>query len=168
MSESNKPKFFQNEKKFIVGNSYETLRVETPRWGTYVSNLETCDEIGTIIPNSEKFLGTYVSSQNYGYGDNGGRYDYFTNEKGETITNCLDYDGKTRYRQVQTCMDERIDFLMLFKGTESEIVTLDATQEPNTVQFNDMPPPPPDEDINKYLFDENLVKEICSFMNPLM
>lgn len=167
MTESNKPKFFQNEKKFIVGNRYETLRVETPRWGTYVSNLETCDEIGSVIPNSEKFLGKYVSSKNYGYGDNGGRYDYFTNEKGETVTNCLDYDGKTRYRTVQTLMDERIDFLMLFKGTESEIVTLDATQEPNTYQRNDMPPPPPDEHINKYLFDENLVKEICSFMNPL-
>jgi hypothetical protein len=168
MSESNKPNFFQNEKKFIVGKSYETLRVETPRWGTYVSNLETCDEIGSVIPNSEKFLGKYVSSQNYGYGDNGGRYDYFTNEKGETVTNCLDYDGKTRYRTVQTLMDERINYVMLNEGTESEIVTLDATQEPNTVQFNDMPPPPPDEDINKYLFDENLVKEICSFMNPLM
>jgi hypothetical protein len=65
-------------------------------------------------------------------------------------------------------MDERIDFLMLFKGTESEIVTTDTTQEPNTDQRNDMPPPPPDEHINKYLFDENLVKEICSFMNPSM
>ena len=79
MTESTKPKFFQNEKKFVVGKSYETLRVQKPRFGTYEYNLETCDEIGTIIPNSEKFLGTYVSSQNYGYRDSSGRYDYFTN-----------------------------------------------------------------------------------------
>ena len=159
MCEPNKPKFFQNEKKFVVGKSYETLRVQSPRWGTYVSNLETCDEIGTEIPNSNKFLGKYVSSQKYGYGDNGGRYDYFTNEKGETITNCLDYDGKTRYRMVQTHMDERIDFLMLWEGTND---------------INVLPPSPPsfenkthdNEHINKYLFDEILVKEICTFMNP--
>jgi hypothetical protein len=171
MCETDKPNFFQIEKKFVVGKSYETLRVKTPPWGTYVSNLETCDEIGTIIPNSEKFLGKYVSSQRYGYGDNGGRYDYFTNIKGETITNCLDYDGTTRYRKVKTLMDERINYIMLLEGTSDEI--------------NVMPPPPPsisnnvilppslnkidvNEHINKYLFDENLVKEICSFMNPLI
>jgi hypothetical protein len=154
MFEPNKPKFFQNEKKFVVGKSYETLRVQTPRWGTYVSNLETCDEIGSVIPNSEKFLGKYVSSQKYGYGDNGGRYDYFTNEKGETVTNCLDYDGKTRYRTVQTHMDKRIDYIMLWEGTNDII--------------NVLPPPPSrdNEHINKYLFDENLVKEICTYMNP--
>jgi hypothetical protein len=115
MSESTKPKFFQNEKKFVVGKSYETLRVQTPRYGTYEYNLETCDKIGSIISNSDKFLGMYVKSQNYGYGDNSGRYDYFTNEKGETITNSLDYDGTTRYRQVQTCMDEKVNYLMLYE-----------------------------------------------------
>ena len=101
MSESKPNKFFQNEKKFVVGKSYETLRVQSPRWGTYVSNLETCDEIGTEIPNSNKFLGKYVSSQKYGYGDNGGRYDYFTNEKGEITSHCLNYEGTTRYREVK-------------------------------------------------------------------
>jgi hypothetical protein len=84
---------------------YETLRVNSPPYGTYISNYETCDEIGKIIPNSEKFLGKYISSQTYGYGDNGGRYDYFTNEKNEIISNYLDYDGKTRYREVQFSTD---------------------------------------------------------------
>ena len=107
MSELNKQNnFFQNEKKFVVGKWYETLRVRTPKWGTYDSNLETCDEIGTIIEGSAKFLGKYVSSQCYGYGDNGGRYDYFTNEKGETTSHCLDYDGTTRYREVTLYIDE--------------------------------------------------------------
>jgi hypothetical protein len=171
MTESIKPKFFQNEKKFVVGKSYETLRVQRPRFGTYEYNLETCDEIGTIIPNSEKFLGTYVSSQNYGYGDNGGRYDYFTNENNETITNCLDYDGKTRYREVQTCLDEKVNYLMLYEEKENEINKIDTTdtyQESTQIQCSDMPPPPPDEHINNYLFDLNVAKEIRSFMTPLI
>jgi hypothetical protein len=145
----NKPKFFQNEKKFVVGKAYETLKVQTPRWGTYVSNLETCDEIGTIIPNTEKFLGYYVSSQNYGYGDNGTRYDYFTNEKGETITNCLDYDGTTRYRKVNSFIDERLPYLSLIESV-GEKTNMDGKNE----------------HINKYILNQDLVKEICSFMNP--
>jgi hypothetical protein len=151
MSKTNNLKFFQNEKKFIVGKNYETLRVKTPHWGTYVSNLETCDEIGSVIPNSEKFLGKYIKSISYGYGDNGGRYDYFTNEKGETITNSLEYDGTTRYREVHTYMDERVDFVALFEGIGNEI---------NESLVN--------EHINKYLLNENLVKEICSYMNPVV
>jgi hypothetical protein len=111
----NKQKFFQDEKKFVVGKAYETLRVKSPQWGTYSVDLEKCDEIGTIIPNTEQFLGKYVSSQNYGYGDNGGRYDYFTNEKGETISHCLNYDGTTRYREVNSFMDERHPYLSLLK-----------------------------------------------------
>ena len=103
---NNQNKFFQNEKKFVVGKWYETLRVKSPKWGTYELNMETCDEIGTIIQGSTKFLGKYVSSQCYGYGDNGGRYDYFTNEKGETISNYLDYDGTTRYRKVSLYLDD--------------------------------------------------------------
>ena len=140
--------FFQSEKKFVVGNAYETMRVQMPKWGTYVSNLETCDEIGTIIPNSQKFLGYYISSQKYGYGDNGGRYDYFKNEKGENITHSLDYDGTTRYREVQTFMDERVSYLKLFEGI-GQCTNVEGKNE----------------HINKYLFDDLLVKEICSFMN---
>jgi hypothetical protein len=139
-------KFFQNEKKFVVGHWYETLGVHMPRWGTYVSNLETCDEIGNIIPNSEKMLGKYVSSASYGYGDNGGRYDYFTNEKGETISNCLDYHGTTRYREIYV-MDSRIDYLRLAEGVGNGL---------NTDGKN--------EHINNYLLNPDLIKEVCSFM----
>ena len=145
----NKPKFFQNNKKFVVGKAYETLNVQTPRWGTYDSNLETCDEIGTIIPNTEKFLGYYVSSQNYGYGDNGGRYDYFTNEKGETISHCLNYEGTTRYREVKTFMEVRLPYLNLVEAV-GEKINIDGKNE----------------HINKYLLNPDLVKEISSFMNP--
>jgi hypothetical protein len=141
-------KFFQNEKKFVVGQWYETLGVHSPKWGTYVSNLETCDEIGTIIPNSEKFLGKYVCSASYGYGDNGGRYDYFTNEKGESITNCLDYHGTTRYR-VKSFIDDRIPYIRLAEGVE------------NNINQNGV-----NEHINKYLLNPLLVKEICSFIGP--
>ncbi len=139
-------RFFQSEKKFIVGQWYETLGVHMPKWGTYVSNLETCDEIGNIIPNSEKFLGKYVCSARYGYGDNGGRYHYFTNEKGQPITNNLDYDGTTRYRRV--IVNERLPYLNLVEGVGDNI---------NPGREN--------EHINKHILNPVLVKEIASFMN---
>jgi hypothetical protein len=97
----NENKFFQNEKKFVVGEVYETLDVKSPRWGTYEPNLETCDEIGTIIPNSEKFLGYYVSSKHFGYGDGGTRCDYFTDKDGNPVSNYLKYEGTTRYRKIK-------------------------------------------------------------------
>jgi hypothetical protein len=150
MTDNNmKSNFFQNEKKFVVGKWYETLRVIMPKWGTYPSNLETCDEIGTIIPNSEKFLGKYVSSQCYGYGDNAGRYDYFINEKGETITNYLDYDGKTRYRRVDSFMDKRIHYITLAEAVG------------NNINENNV-----NEHINRYLLNSLLLKEICSYIGP--
>jgi hypothetical protein len=175
MCETNKPKFFQNEKKFVVGESYETLRVKMPPWGTYVSNIETCDEIGTIIPNSEKFLGKYVSSQNYGCRDSSGRYDYFTNENNETITNCLDYHGTTRYRVVSN-IDKKIDSVMFLEGIEDEI----NNQPPpppsifNNANNNDALPAPPSsannsydaEHITKCLLELNFFKEICTYTNP--
>ena len=146
-----KPKFFQNEKKFVVGQAYETLRVKSPQWGTYSVDLEKCDEIGTIIPNTEQFLGHYIRSQKYGYGDNGGRYDYFTNAEGKEIAHCLNYDGTTRYRKVQSFMDERLPYLSLVEGVG------DNVNPQNT-----------NEHINKYLLNQELIKEICSFMNPLI
>jgi hypothetical protein len=93
--------FFQNENKFVVGKHYETLCVKSPQYNSSnVVDFEKCDEVGTIIPNTEFFLGKYVSSKHYGYGDNAVRYDYFINENGEKITNTLNYDGTTRYREV--------------------------------------------------------------------
>jgi len=100
MSEKKNEKFFQNEKKFIVGMYYETLKVNTHQYKTYNVTLETCDEFGIIIPNSEKFLGKYVSSQYFGYGDSGTRCDKFLNDQGVEINHYLDYDGTTRFRQV--------------------------------------------------------------------
>ena len=138
-------KFFQNEKKFIVGNKYSTLRVKTPPYNPKVS-IEKCDEVGTIIPNSETFLGKYVESMSYGYGDGGGRCDYFINNDGVTITHHLDYNGTTRYRDVTSLMDVRIDYISLVEG-------LSETKNDN---------------INKYALNEDIIKEICSFMNPLL
>jgi len=94
-------RFFQHESKFVVGKIYETLRVKSLPYNGKL-NLDTCDEIGTIIPNSEKLLGKYVSSVNIGYGDNGTRCDTFLNDKGEQINIYLDYDGTTRFREVTT------------------------------------------------------------------
>jgi hypothetical protein len=48
-------------------------------------------------------------------------------------------------------MDERVDFVALFEGIGNEI---------NESLVN--------EHINKYLLNENLVKEICSYMNPVV
>jgi len=84
-----------------VGKNYETLCVKSPQYNTSNGvDFEKCDEEGTIIQNTENFLGKYVSSKHYGYGHNAVRYDYFINENGEKITNLLKYDGTTRYREV--------------------------------------------------------------------
>ncbi len=157
MTSTNDPyKFFQNEKKFVVGKTYETIRVKSPPWRphtecSYLRNLETCDEIGTIIPKSELFLGKYVKSQNYGYGDNGGRCDTFINKKGQEISHYLDYDGTTRYREVKSDMDERIHYLKLIEST---------SDKKNTNGIN--------EHINAFILNKEVSKEICSFMNPLL
>jgi len=140
--------FFQSEKKFVVGVYYETLRVKSTRKPNIP--LGKCDEVGTIIPDTEKSLGRYIRSQCYGYGDNGGRYDYFINDKGIEISNSLDYDGTTRYRQINY-VESRIDYLMVLEGIGREI---------NNDEFN--------EHINHYLGDLNVVKEVCSFINPII
>ena len=147
MSEVNEKKFFQNEKKFVVGKCYETVRVETPRYGTYVSNIETCDEIGTIIPGSEKILGYYVSSKHYGYGDNGGRIDTFKNFNGETIVHYLDYDGKTRYRKCESFMEERINYLKLVESVGDQV------NEKN-------------DHVERYILNDLIVKDISTFLGP--
>ena len=149
MSEKKGDKFFQFKTKFQVGKTYETLRVNTPPYGTYKVPLETCDEIGIIIPNSERFLGKYVSSQQLGYGDNSNRRDTFINDNGEQICNYLDYDGSTRFREVKRLIDERINYIALAEGIKDEI-NIDGENE----------------HINRYVFNELIVKEICSFMNP--
>ena len=142
-------KFFQSENKFVVGKTYETIRVDSYRL-PYTS-IDTCDEVGSIIPNTDIFLGKYVMSQNYGYGDNRGRCDYFINDKGEQISNYLDYDGKTRYREVKSYMDERVFFLQVVEST-GDLINKDNKNE----------------HINKYILNEEVTKEICSFMNPLL
>lgn len=147
MAESNPSKFFQNEKKFVVGKYYETIRVQSPPYRGYL-NLETCDEIGTIIPNSEKYLGKYVSSQHYGYGDNGTRYDYFTDEDGKNVTNCLDYDGTTRYREL-SFMDARINYLKMIESV-GYYSNVDGKNN----------------HILEYILNDLLVKEICSYIGP--
>jgi hypothetical protein len=141
-------KFFQNEKKFRVGKHYNTLRVKTPRWE---GRVEQPDEVGTIIPNSEKYLGMYVSSEHYGYGDGGGRYDYFIDETGKKITHSLDYDGTTRYSETQlNYIINRTPYLKVFE---------EAGTNKNEGEIN--------EHINHYILDGLLVKEICSFIPPI-
>lgn len=142
-------KFFQNEKKFVVGNTYETLKVQS-RYRGYI-DIETCDEHGEIIPNTELFLGKYVSSYSYGHGDNGGRCDSFINNEGIQISHYLDYDGTTRYRRVKTHMDERVNYLKLIESV-GETKNKDGNNE----------------HVNKYILNQELTKEICSFMNPLL
>jgi hypothetical protein len=61
----------------------------------------------------------------------------------------LDYDGKTRYRKVNSLMDERIHYISLAEGVCENV---------NQNGIN--------EHINKYVLNDLLVKEICSYMNP--
>ena len=139
--------FFQNENKFIVGKTYETIRIERCQYTNYANNMHILDELGLQIPNSELFLGKYVSSYNYGYGRNSGRCDIFINNKGEQISNHLDYDGRTRYRQVKDYMDERINYLMMIESI-SDKKNINGTNE----------------HINKFILNEDITKEICSFI----
>lgn len=108
--------------------------------------IETCDEIGTIIPNSERFLGSYVGSQFYGYGDNGTRCDTFINDDGQNIHHYLDYDGTTRYREITRLIDQRINYIKLAEGIQNET---------NMENKN--------EHINKYILNPCIIKEVCSF-----
>jgi hypothetical protein len=61
----------------------------------------------------------------------------------------LDYDGTTRYRKVNSFMDERLPYLSLIESV-GEKTNMDGKNE----------------HINKYILNQDLVKEICSFMNP--
>jgi hypothetical protein len=149
-------KFFQYENKFIVGKEYETIRVNS--YNVPYTSIKNSDEVGTIIPNTSIFLGKYIASWNYGYGDNSGRVDYFINNKGEKVSNYLDYDGKTRYREVKTLMDERIAFLNMIESIE-DIVIEDIVIEDIVNQEMSK------EHINRYILNPVISKEICSFMN---
>ena len=118
MSTNTEIKFFQHEKKFVIGNTYESLHVKAQPLGKI--SIDICDEVGTIIPESELYLGKYVKSVHYGLGDNGGRVDYFINEHGEEISHYLDYDGTTRYRRVKSHMEERLPFLQIVESTDEK------------------------------------------------
>jgi hypothetical protein len=61
----------------------------------------------------------------------------------------LDYDGTTRYRVVNTFIDERLPYLKLVESV-GKAVNVEGKNE----------------HINKYLLNELIVKETCSFMNP--
>jgi hypothetical protein len=63
----------------------------------------------------------------------------------------LDYDGTTRYRVVNTFIDERLSYLKLVESV-GEAINVEGKNE----------------HINKYLLNELIVKEICSFMNPYL
>ena len=141
--------FFQNERKFIVGKTYETIRIEICPYTNYANTMHILDELGVQIPDSEIFLGKYVSSYNYGYGHNSGRCDIFINNKGKQISNYLDYDGRTRYRQVKDYIDERVNYLMMIESIGYK-ENINGTNEY----------------INKYILNEDIAKEICSFMSP--
>jgi hypothetical protein len=86
-------KFFQNNNKFIEGHCYETLEVND-KWTSGRPN-GTSDEYGNIIPDSIRYVGEYLRSESYGRGNGRTRTDYFS-----LINVTLDYNGRTRYREV--------------------------------------------------------------------
>jgi hypothetical protein len=149
---TNTLRFFQNEKKFVIGDTYETLRVRSPPYDPKVKiPIDICDEVGVIIPKSEIYLGKYVDSARYGWGDNSGRIDYFINDQGEKVAHYLEYDGTTRYRRVKSHMEERLPFLKLVESTGVK------KNEDNK-----------NEHINKYVLNELITMEVCTFMNPVL
>ena len=145
-----KNKFFQNNDKFIVGQFYEKVQVEVTDYEITRTPLKIEDEIGRIIPNSSVLLGQYVKSYFSGIWKRRCRCDCFIGKNGREIIHELTrYNMKTiRYRRVMIDMEERISFLKIIESTGDVINTTN-------------------EHITRYLMDENISKEICSFMNPL-
>jgi len=95
-------------------------------------------------------LGKYVKSAHYGWGDNRGRVDTFINDQGQEVSHYLDYDGTTRYQRIKSRMEERLPFLKLVESTGGK---------KNEGGKN--------EHINTYLLNEIIVREVCTFMNPV-
>ena len=139
MNLANSNIFFQNESKFKYRHTYSTIRVKIPPYNPNIS-LTKCDEVGTIIPNTERLLGRYICSQYCGYGDGGTRYDYFLDYKNNLITNILDYDGTTRYIQLFD-LESRINYIKLSEGINTSL-----------------------SHIIKFLFDDFIIKEICTYL----
>jgi hypothetical protein len=79
--------FFQDETKFIVGEEYETLRV---------------NEVENIIPDTVQYLGRFVRCVGGGgsSGDGRTRDDFFTKKDGEVVKWTLACDGSTRFRRI--------------------------------------------------------------------
>ena len=67
MNLSNLNNFFQNESKFKYRHTYLTIRVNTPPYNPNIP-LKKCDEIGNIIPNTDRLLGRYIHSEYCGFG----------------------------------------------------------------------------------------------------
>lgn len=89
--------FFQNENKFIVGLCYEKINVDYT-WNPHIP-LDRSDEYGDIIPETNVYVGKYIKTIIGGFNDGRIRKDYFDLNGVENIV-FLDFDGSTRYRQV--------------------------------------------------------------------
>ena len=139
MNLSNSNNFFQNEIKFKYIHTYLTIKVNTPPYNLNIP-LTKCDEVGSIIPNTERLLGRYIRSEYCGFGDGGTRYDYFLDYKNNIITNILDYDGSTRYVQLFD-LESRINYIKLSEGIHTS-----------------------SSHIIKFLFDDFIIKDICSYL----
>jgi len=94
--------FFQFQSKFIVGEEYETLRVNDGPYGLAKALGRPCDEVGEIIPDTVQYLGRYVRSVGGGgsSGDGRTRDDFFTKKDGEVVKWTLACDGSTRFRRI--------------------------------------------------------------------
>ena len=83
MSDKKNNLIFQDKANFEVDQHYETFRL-----------------VGdTVIENSQKYLGTFVSAITTGFGDGCNTCSTF-NLDGKHHVHKLEYDGSTRYRKV--------------------------------------------------------------------
>ena len=100
--------FFQQESKFVVGESYEMIRVLTDYRNpahqklqdeSFDAWIERCDEVGEVLEDPPVLMGKYVKSVSSGSGDGGTRFDFFDLDGSEKVNGLLD-DGSTRYRRI--------------------------------------------------------------------
>ena len=123
----------------------------SPIYGKYYEYGEYTHSIGSYpnyryFTNKTRYVGKLVKRLDGDYGENRWRADYFVNGYGKTTKIMYSFWGKYGFREV-LCRDfwlERIPYIMLLEST----------------------PVNNEDHIQKYIFDDVIIKEICTFLGP--
>jgi len=121
----------------------------SPIYGKYYEYGEYTHSTGSYpnyryFTNKTRYVGKLVKRLDGNYGENRWRADYFVNGSGQTTKIMYSFWGKYGFREVP-CKDvwlERMPYIMLLEGT----------------------PVNNKDHMQKYMFDDVMMKEICTFL----